>query len=111
MLEKSLNTLIHSTPSFQTTLIAFLGYWLTCKVFLHHLDSKVSKISNNLGLKEMQRPVSNLKLCSFVKTIIQLPASLKPKVFIVPTANFGDVLNSYLSLLINNFVLIRVKLQ
>jgi len=38
--KKSQNILFCPTASLQASLIAFLGYWLICRMFLHHCVSK-----------------------------------------------------------------------
>ena len=58
----------------------------------------------------MLPPVPNPEFVSFVKIVIQLSPSLKPKVFAVHTSNFRNLQNNYLNLLYPNFVLIEVKL-
>ena len=58
----------------------------------------------------MLPPVPNPEFVSFVKIVIQLSPSLKPKVFAVHTSNFRNLQNNYLTLLYLNFVLIEVKL-
>ena len=58
----------------------------------------------------MLPPVPNPEFVSFVKIVIQLSPSLKPKVFAVHTSNFRNLQNNYLTLLYPNFVLIEVKL-
>ena len=58
----------------------------------------------------MLPPVPNPEFVFFVKIVIQLSPSLKPKDFAVHTSNFRNLKNNYLTLLYPNFVLIEVKL-
>jgi len=46
---KSFNSLFYPTPSSQITFVAYFGYSLIDKVFLHHLVSKISKKYKKIG--------------------------------------------------------------
>ena len=86
---KSQNTLFYPTASLQASLIAFLRYWFIRRMFLHHHHhvSNFPQKCKNWGFWGILPLVPNPVFRSFVKIVIWLWTSLKPKVFVVHTSH------------------------